>query len=271
MTTFLFWNINQKPVEKIIANLATLHEVDVLILVECGRLTAVLEALNSGEDVQFHLTESAYKNVVIYTRLSRKAITTISKHEGEKLAVRRLILRNKTDVLLIATHSISKLHHSSVSQSSDCTKLARKIRNIEEDVGHSNTILVGDLNMNPFEQGLIVADGLHAVMSRHIALKKQRKVRQEYYPFFYNPMWSHFGDANDECAGTYYHKGSGRYDTIFWNIFDQVLIRPDLLPMFQDEDLRILSEDGKESFLTKGGLPRKSISDHLPILFKLSV
>lgn len=221
--------------------------------------------------MQYRLTKSAYKNVVIYTRLTKKSVTTISKHEDERLAVRRLKLGNKNDVLLIATHSISKLHHSSASQNSDCRRLARKIRNIEEDVGHSRTILVGDLNLNPFDEGLVVADGLHAVMSRHIAIKKQRKVRQEYYPFFYNPMWSHFGDAKDESAGTYFDGRYGRYDTIFWNMFDQVLIRPDLLAKFQDEDLKILSEDGKEKFLTTKGLPKKSISDHLPILFILRV
>lgn len=271
MTTFLFWNINNKPIEKNIANLAILHEVDVLILAECSRIAAVLEALNSIDGVHYHLTKSEHKKIVIYTRLSRKSMTTMAKYEEETLAVRQLKLGNMKDFLLIATHSISKLHHSPVSQSSDCRQLAKKIRNIEEAVGHSRTILVGDLNMNPFEEGLIVSDGLHAVMSRRIALKKQRKVRQEYYPFFYNPMWSHFGDANGESAGTYYDGRYGRYDTIFWNIFDQVLIRPELCPMFQDEDLKILSEDGNERFLTGQGLPRKSLSDHLPILFKLTI
>ena len=60
--------------------------------------------------------------------------------------------------------------------------------------------------------------------------------------------------------------------TYFWNIFDQVLIRPDLLDLFRNEDLSILSNDGVESFLTERGLPDKTVaSDHLPIIFKLDL
>ena len=59
-------------------------------------------------------------------------------------------------------------------------------------------------------------------------------------------------------------------DTIFWNILDQVLIRPDLLDRFKNSDLRILTTDGTVSFLKGRGVPNESVaSDHLPILFRL--
>lgn len=270
MTTFLFWNINAKPIEKLIANLVAAHKVDVLILAECNRLAEILEALNSEGNADFHLTQSTHKRIVIYTRLAKNELVTDANHETERLAVRRLKIANRNEILLIATHAISKLRYGTVDQNSACRELARKIRDIEEEVGHSRTILIGDINMNPFEEGMIVANGLHAVMSRTIALRKQRKVRQTYYPFFYNPMWSHFGDATGEPAGSYYD-GRGGEGTIFWNMFDQVLIRPDLLAYFQPDNLEILSGDGKSSFLSKKGLPKKTISDHLPILFRLNL
>lgn len=43
--------------------------------------------------------------------------------------------------------------------------------------------------MNPFEKGLIKANGLNAVMDSSIAKKKSRKVQGKSYKFFYNPMW----------------------------------------------------------------------------------
>jgi hypothetical protein len=34
MTTFLFWNLNKSPLEALVAELAEMHQVDVLILAE---------------------------------------------------------------------------------------------------------------------------------------------------------------------------------------------------------------------------------------------
>jgi hypothetical protein len=54
-------------------------------------------------------------------------------------------------------------------------------------------------------------------------------------------------------------------------MFDQVLIRPDLLDYFDIQDLRILTSDGDTNFLSRNGIPRKEISDHLPLIFKLNL
>lgn len=147
--------------------------------------------------------------------------------------------------------------------------MANEIRKIEEKVGHSRTVLVGDLNMNPFQGGVIAANGLHAVMDRTIALRRSRTVQARRYPFFYNPMWGLFGDATAGPPGTHFYENAS-HDMLFWNMYDQVLIRPDLLPYFHNEELKILTEDDTVSFLTHRGLPDASgVSDHLPILFKL--
>jgi len=51
-----------------------------------------------------------------------------------------------------------------------------------------------------------------------------------------------------------------------------VLIRPELLSMFRNEELRILSVAGERTLLTAKGLPNTSVaSDHLPILFRLDL
>jgi hypothetical protein len=82
-------------------------------------------------------------------------------------------------------------------------------------------------------------------------------------------MWGYFGDVTGSPAGTYYYERAEQ-TMYFWNIFDQVLLRPDLLPYFRSEDLQILTGDGRSSFLSAKGLPDNSIaSDHLPVLFKL--
>jgi hypothetical protein len=145
------------------------------------------------------------------------------------------------------------------------------IKRAEHAIGHTRTVLVGDLNMSPFEKGIVSAVGLHGVMDRKITLRKTRYVQSEQYPFFYNPMWSLLGDASSTPPGTHYFNNAQHVE-FFWYMYDQVLIRPDLLDFFQIADLKILCSDGEISFLTGQGLPHQRVaSDHLPILFKLGI
>ena len=51
-------------------------------------------------------------------------------------------------------------------------------------------------------------------------------------------------------------------------MFDQVLIRPDLIERFDFFKLQILESDGKSYLLSENGIPNKGkMSDHLPIMF----
>lgn len=115
------------------------------------------------------------------------------------------------------------------------------------------------------------ARGLHAVMSRKVAEKKTRVIQNKQYPFFYNPMWNLLGDTTPGPPGTHYYRGA-RFKEFFWHMFDQVLIRPELLSTFDNNNLRILTSDGHASFLSRGELPdKKVVSDHLPLYFQLSL
>ncbi|NKB18146.1 MAG: hypothetical protein HC770_08835 [Pseudanabaena sp. CRU_2_10] len=146
-----------------------------------------------------------------------------------------------------------------------------KIRRVEAELGHSRTIVVGDLNLNPFSNGVVSARGLHGVMTQGIARKEDRKIQGRVYPFFYNPMWKHLGDRANSPPGTYHYRKSDHV-CYFWNIFDQVLVRPALLDLWDEESLQILTGDGQQSFLTPSGFPNaKSFSDHLPLLFRLNL
>lgn len=270
MTTFLFWNINQKPLENIIKALVDEHQVDVLILAECNISPAVmLQALNPEPPVQFHFTDSLCNKIVIYTRCAQNAFKLVE--ETSRLTIRQLRITSKLDILLAATHLPSKQDWSDESQILLCAELIRLIEESEERVGHKRTVLVGDFNMNPFEAGVVAASGLHAVMTKDIAEKKNRTVQGKQYNYFYNPMWGHFGDATEGPAGTYYYRRA-ELRVLFWNMYDQVLIRPDLLSHFQSEKLKILSGYRSQSFLSTKGIPDRAVaSDHLPLLFKLNL
>lgn len=80
-------------------------------------------------------------------------------------------------------------------------------------------------------------------------------------------MWSLFGDK-DIPAGTYYYPNSGQV-TFFWNIFDQVIVRPSLLENLKNDSLKIINQIKNISLLDSHERPHKSISDHLPIVFEI--
>jgi len=191
--------------------------------------------------------------------------------ETNRSTIRELSLPGLTTILLAVTHFQSKRNWSDDSQAIEMTLFSSEILQAEKDAQHSRTVLVGDLNMNPFDVGLVSAAALNAVMTREIALRGSRIVAGRSYPYFYNPMWGHFGDADENPPGTYYYDGS-EHKTVFWNIFDQVLLRPELVDVFQNESLKILSTDGTNSFLSNRGHPDRTVaSDHLPIIFKLNL
>lgn len=269
MTTFLFWNTNKKPLQNIIADLAHRHNVDVLMLVESSiQPIELLRQLNSIKDPRYHYAPGECKKVQIFSSFSREFVKPVQ--EEDRLTMRHLMLPGLTDIFLVVTHFPSKVNWTPESQADECVNLVDIIKRKEKEIGHARTILVGDLNMNPFESGVISAKGLHAVMSRQIARKGSRIVQKREYPFFYNPMWNLFGDATRGPPGTYFYSRS-EHVVFFWNMFDQVLVRPELIDRFRIEDLKILDSVGDASFLSTDGVPVKRISDHLPILFKLEL
>lgn len=274
MITFLFWNIRQNRIEDIIANVTRRHEVDILILAECKISVGVmLTALNSESESEhlFHLTNGRRcKRITIYTRLPRNSIESLEDYSADKYTLRKLKLP-RAEVLLAAAHLSSKPRYKETDKDSECRILGTAIRKAEEAVGHTRTLLVGDLNANPFEDGVVKADGLHGVMSRAVASRGRRRVASRSYPFFYNPMWGRFGESTEGPAGTYYYAGS-TYKEFFWHMTDQVLLRPDLMASLQNEDLKVLTIDGNRSLLTRKGFPdARFASDHLPVLFRLDL
>jgi len=268
--TFLFWNLSKKPLTTRIARLATAYEVDVFIFTECTiRATEMLEALNTNVDNTFHLTDSLCDEIVIYTRFSSEFLTKYN--ESGRYSIRRLALPGRPDILVASVHLPSQLFSSVDSLSFECARFADAIRKAELGIGHARTVVAGDFNLNPFESGMIGALSLHGVMSRDVAEKGSRIVQGEKYPFLYNPMWSHFGDRSSKPPGTYFYERAEQ-NVFFWNMFDQVLIRPDLLEMFDSKDLEILTDDGEDTLLQANGRPDHSDgSDHLPVLFRLDL
>jgi hypothetical protein len=299
MLTFLFWNMGgQLPVatrpavaaerkrrmREIIGNLVRIHDVDLLMVAEWPiEQDEILKSVNAHTRKLFQPPDplSLCDRILIFPRFPAKYLLRAGGAESPRYTCRNVRLPGRKPFLLFAAHLGSKRWKSEDSQTLAAPGFSRTIRGAERTARHQRTILVGDLNMNPFDAALVGGEGLNAVMTREVAIRESRTVDANEYPFFYNPMWGHFGDATHEDhppghpehspPGTcYYPAGESRW--YYWNMFDQILLRPAVLPFFSNKDVKILIGDRTTSFLDRRGIPdRAAVSDHLPILFRLNI
>lgn len=267
MLTFLFWNVARQSNAQFLVELAMQYKPDFLLLAECRfSISDLLQRLNQTH-ASYHYAPSIYERIVTFVHFSPSLIKTL--FEGPNLLIRHLGLPGREEILLAAVHLPSQFHEDLASLNMECEEIAKTVREYETKQGHERTILIGDLNLNPFEPAVAGAAGFHAVMSKRVAGRGARIVHGRRYPFFYNPMWNHFGDERPP-AGTYYYRGSGHL-SYFWNVFDQVLVRPDLLKYLPERPVEIITTTLMRSLLRGNELPdRTKISDHLPILFTMN-
>ena len=264
---FLFWNLGKKDLGTLLERAVQEHDVAFVILAECWNgPDEVLLALNRNV-TRFHYHSGKAGYIEIFSVFPRACVRGI--REGPRFTVRRIRLPLRQEILLVAAHMPSKLRWSNNSQAQEVINLAENIRIAEEKVQHRRTVLVGDFNMQPFEDGMTGAIGLHGVMSRSVASRESRTVQGRKYPMFYNPMWSLMGDLNQGPPGSYYYDSSQQVEH-FWWMFDQVLVRPELAAKTTSESFRLLTKIGGESLIDANGRPDTAVgSDHLPLLFEI--
>jgi endonuclease/exonuclease/phosphatase family metal-dependent hydrolase len=268
----LFWNTGGSDLTDALVKIVQTHAVDLLVLAESEEIAVgpFLKAVNDKEGTNFRFHNAVgQERLRVFSSLPAKSVS--KKFDTGGVSIRHVRPPVNDDFILVAVHLPSKLRWQEREQQDICPRIRNYIETVETQIGHQRTIVVGDLNMNPFEHGVVSSEGFHAVMTRRDAAKKSRTVMGEQRHFFYNPMWKHFGDCTDNTPGTCYFPRSTPL-SYYWNMFDQVLVRPDLLNAFPDDGLSILTKTGESQLVDKNGRPDSKLSsDHLPILFRLDL
>lgn len=176
--TFLFWNLHRRDLRDSLRRLAVRHEVDVFVLAECDSIAAVLLGLNpEGGKADYVFAEGAGQNepIQIFTRFPssfQEAVQT-----APRFTIRRIGLPGKPDILLAAAHLLSGLYADKIDRFTGAQRFAQTIQETEREAGHNRTVVVGDLNMNPFDDGVAGSSALHGVMTKDIARRETRMVQ----------------------------------------------------------------------------------------------
>lgn len=170
--------------------------------------------------------------------------------------------------ILCCVHLNSKLHSGHKEYREILIgQIVHDIEEAEQELNTQNSIIVGDFNINPYEESCIDARYFHGIPVFNEAKRKERTVAGHKYLMFYNPMWNFLGDFT-QPYGTYYNN-TGTVQNTYWNIFDQVIFRPILKNRFVKESLKIITETKTRYLLDSCGHPDLKISDHLPITFEI--
>lgn len=265
----IFWNLNKKDLIAELCEIVNEKNIDIVIICENNLDDAViLSKLNNGETIYKLSNSIGCEKVKIFTKFNLSNIKLVS--EASRWTIRKVQHKLYSSFLLATTHLPSKMHWTSISQFTETTVFRDAINLASKKTKIDKIVIVGDLNMNPFEDALVSTRGFHATADKEIARSEKRIVQGVEYGYFYNPMWNFFGDDSiGDVPGTFFFKKSEHVVTE-WNIFDQILVSPSMIDLVKNKDIEIITKSAKFSLIKPNGkIDSSKYSDHLPIKFNI--
>ena len=259
---YLFWNTyKNKNINSILCDLIVENEISVVVLAEYSANVDELLDLLRIEGFSMREIPSMCERIRI---IGASGISIEPHLQTDKASIQ--IINN--NIILCGVHLNSQIY--SANEDAREIYIERIICDIlseEKELCTKKTIIVGDLNINPYDEGCLSARYFHGIPIFEETTRESRTISGKEFYMFYNPMWNFLGDFK-EPYGTYYHNSSNAINS-YWNVYDQVIIRPILRKQFIDDSLKILTKTTKNSLLDKKKHPNCEISDHLPITFEI--
>lgn len=273
----LFWNIHKKnSFFDTIVSIVKEEDIDIVFFAEFPEGTNdfdILEKkLKTIDNAFTHFPRITNRIIETFSRINKPVLEY--KLDEKRYSVFQLndIIKKEKSINLFVCHLPDKMNNSEDALGEKARNFRERIEEYEKSMNCFNSIVCGDFNMNPFEKGMYYANTMNAVMAKAIAVEMKRTVDGKDYRYFYNPMWGHLGDNGKSCIpGTYFFHGSN-IDKLHWHILDQVILRPSVIDVFDDSQLKILCAGSNYNLLTaRNQINHTDFSDHLPIKFKLKL
>ncbi len=177
--------------------------------------------------------------------------------------VRVVLNKEQKRISLVFLHNYSKRgnRESTLNQSLFLNDLKQLVTN--EQSNDNNILVVGDFNLEPWDNYLRTSDLINSVfISKHLSWA-ETKNRKSY--LFYNPLAENLiNDKNSLIGGTFFSKDFG------WALYDYPIYNKQSI----DLEFKIISKINKVEFFKKSSAKcdnfEKHDFDHLPILIKLN-
>ena len=260
---YMFWNTHKNNnINPVLCDLVIENQISIVILAEytadIGDLIALIQS--RGVSMQQFPTVGC-ERIHILGKVELRIEPQLQTDHSSIQVI-------DENIILCCVHLNSQIYSNSIDRREiDMEQIIGDIRQLEKEIKTDNTIVVGDFNINPYDRSCVSARYFHGIPIYEEAKREMRTISGKEFYMFYNPMWNFLGDFK-EPYGTYYHNSGDTVNT-YWNLYDQVIIRPALRNRFIDNSLRIITETTTASLLDRNRHPNRDISDHLPISFEI--
>ena len=253
----LFWNIAGHDVSRHIAACAMEQHADVICLaehraVDPRRLCELLKGYKWVND------KAGCDAIRLF---ARPTVVVVDQSERDRFIV-CLVECERERYILSATHLPDRRNNPTPEKRCRILRsLVAEARALENVHDCTNSIVIGDLNANPFDPELTSLDTLNATLFRDVIarLGKRTSYGRE-CPLMYNPVLDSLRDDPDNNGSYYVIDGT---PPIYWHCLDQVVVSASLAGRVIS--MRYLREIGGESIVGNAG-PRRDVSDHLPLI-----
>jgi hypothetical protein len=271
-----FWNINKKDISDLLVDFVNEQQLDILLIAESEEKTILDFLIKNNKKNSSRLFNQISSDNTKVSFLSSYPISQfVNKSKlfiSQRWSAYQIEIPTIIKLNIFPVHFHSKVNWSESSLALECVNFSRDIEIVEKKTGCFDSILIGDFNMNPYENGVVSANGIHAIQDLEYAgnRPKGREIDGIHYNYFYNPMWNFFGDFK-KPFGTHYYRTSG-FISQEWNIYDQVIFKASLKKFLFGDYVQIITNIAGENLIKAFNRPDKqNFSDHLPIIFKLII
>lgn len=175
------------------------------------------------------------------------------------------VSRENQQLIVGFVHFPSKLHHTLDQLRRASENLRNQIITEEESHAISDSIVIGDFNVDPFEMPMVSFSGMGATNGIACSMRETVISSGEGNRLFYNPMWTLYSMYKDR-PGSHRYIRTGE-DVVSWHFLDQVLIRPTLVDNFKFESLMLINGTRNFNYINANHTP--CLSDHLPLMCEI--
>ncbi len=257
----LFWNLNKKDNADLA--LSCMHEEKVGI--------AAFGEFSGTEFSDELLKGSGYRPMGYggcdkVKIIAQESIEVLDCFEESRFAVLPMKI-GKICFIVAAAHLVDRMSSADPEpRLVDIRKMMDVIHGYENALSINKTIVMGDLNANPYDKELLLPNAFNAMLFKGLVRNKTgRTWCGDEYPFLYNPT-IHWLSEELENYGSFYY--SGDCANPIWNCYDQALVSPELMDSINSYSY--LKRIGNRGLIAKVR-PNSNISDHLPLLVDIDL
>ena len=260
MLNILFWSLNKNKLENYIVDCIIENEIDIAVFAEFSEIDFTsLEKKMGGKYRYITEIEDDVKLALFAEEsLNIKKIQTRCRYNIYEVET------NFKKYILTGVHLQDRRNFDADDRKETIEKIVNDIENTEKSYQCDNSIVIGDFNANPYDKEITSAYYFNAVLFKKLIDRDEyTKHHVDNKKRFYNPILQYISEDTG-MYGSYYDTSES--STPYWYCLDQILVRKKLVNSIRN--VSYLKKIKSEQLMGEVG-PRKSISDHLPLVVRL--